>query len=380
MSRTEELLETLIAFESLPRQSNLALMGWVRGLLAEAGAEIVEIPYRDGQVNLWARIGPALPGGIMLSGHVDVVPVEGQAWTRPPFRLTREGERLFGRGTTDMKGFVAAMLAAAERAGRAGAMSAPLHLAISCDEEIGCLGVRPMIDHLHEAAPAPALVIVGEPTSLEVVTGHKAKMSLRAVCHGREGHSALAPHALNALHLAADLVGAVRALQEELAAGGPRDPAYDVPFSTLHVGVLKGGTALNIVPQTAEMEIEIRALPEDRTEPLLARLRDAAAAIVAATADPDAAIEIIETGSYPGLDMATDRPGVHLALDLARKNATGKVAYGTEAGLFAEGLGCDVVVCGPGDMAQGHKPDEFVTRAQLAACDALLDRVIARLA
>lgn len=346
--------------------------------MRKAGARTRRVAYQDGRANLLASVGPEAPGGVMLSGHTDVVPVEGQAWTRPPFALTREDGKLYGRGTADMKGFVACAMAAAERAsGRT--LAAPLHLALSCDEEVGCLGVRPLVDALRDAPERPGFVIVGEPTGMAVATGHKGKTALTARCRGREGHSALAPFAMNALHLAADFTQAARLRQAELVETGLRDDAYDVPYTTLHVGRIAGGVALNIVPNAAEVGFEIRALAQEDVGALIALLRADAAGIVAATGDDDAAIEIVEDWGYPGLDTPADAEIVAYVKALTGANGTIKVAFGTEGGLFAERLGLPVVVCGPGSMAQGHKPDEFVTEAQMARCDAMLDALIARL-
>ena len=378
MSRSVEILAELVGFETVSRTPNMALMERAQTLLEAAGARTRMVPFREGRANLWATVGPEGPGGTMLSGHTDVVPVEGQPWTKPPFRLTAEGGRLYGRGTCDMKGFVACAMAAAERAARR-ELRTPLHLALSCDEEVGCLGVRPLIDMIEEAPQRPGFVIVGEPTGLAVATGHKGKTALRARFSGREGHSALAPLALNALHLAAEFVQAVRAAQAEIAEGGARDGDYDVPYTTLHVGTLSGGSALNIVPNRAEAAFEIRALAEDDPQAILARLRAEAEAIAARAEDADAAIEIETEFAYPGLATPTDAEVVSFVKRLTGANATIKVAYGTEGGLFAERLGLPVVVCGPGSMAQGHKADEFVTEEQIARCDAMLDALIDRL-
>jgi acetylornithine deacetylase len=373
------ILERLIAFDTVSARPNIALMHWLRDLLAEAGIGAVLIPDASGaKANLYATVGPQERPGVMLSGHTDVVPVEGQAWTRPPFQLTEEAGRLYGRGTADMKGFVASATAAALRAAQR-PLATPLHLAFSHDEEVGCIGVRSLIDLLAAAPVRPGFAIVGEPTAMAVATGHKGKRGLRATCQGREGHSALAPMALNALHLATDLVQAIRAEQARIAAGGARDGDYDVPYTTLHVARIRGGDALNIVPNRASVDFEIRHLAEDDPEEILGRIHHAAQAIVAAAEDDDAAIEIEQVLSYPGLGTPPDAGVVAFVKALTGANATIKVAFGTEGGLFTERLGIPVVVCGPGSMAQGHKPDEFVTREQLARCDAMLDALIDRL-
>lgn len=375
--RSIDILERLIAFPTVSRDSNRALIDFARGLLAERGIDCRLVPDESGaKANLYATIGPQDRPGVMLSGHTDVVPVEGQDWTVPPFEMTARDGRLYGRGAADMKGFVACALAAARRAE---GLATPLHLALSHDEEIGCIGVRRLIDTLEDAPVRPALAIVGEPTSMGVATGHKGKTALRAVCRGREGHTAMAPLALNALHLACDFTGAVRATQARLAEGGARDGDYDVPFTTLHVSRIDGGVAANIVPNRAEVAFEIRTIAADDPAALVEGLEAEAAHIAAGTGDGDAGIAIEVTNSYPGLDTAPDARSVALVRELTGANATFKVPFGTEGGLFAERLGIDVVVCGPGSMAQGHKPDEFVTVEQMERCDAMLDALLARL-
>lgn len=377
--RTIEILERLIAFPTVSRDPNAALIDYAREALAAVGAEITVIPDESGgKANLFATIGPTDRPGVMLSGHTDVVPVDGQNWTVDPFALSERDGRLYGRGAADMKGFCAAALAAAERAA-ARDLTTPLHVALSYDEEVGCLGVRSLIDMLAAAPHRPAFAIVGEPTAMAVATGHKGKRGLRAVCAGREGHSALAPLALNAIHLAADFIGELRAAQAEIEANGRRDGDYDVPYTTLHVGKIGGGVALNIVPNRCELEFEVRNLAEDDPDAILADLAARAERIVAATGEAEAAIRFEPFMEYPGLGTAPDAAVVDFVKSLTGANGAIKVAFGTEGGLFAERLGTPTVVCGPGSMAQGHKPDEFVTREQLAACDAMMDALIGRL-
>ena len=377
--RSIEILERLIAFPTVSRDSNLALIDYARELLSAVGVDSVLTHDETGaKANLYATIGPQDRSGVMLSGHTDVVPVDGQDWTRPAFELTEANGLLYGRGTADMKGFVACALAAAEAASRRDLIT-PLHIALSYDEEIGCVGVHRMIDMLEGAPVRPAIAIVGEPTNLAVATGHKGKAGFRAACKGREGHSALAPLALNAVHLAVDFVNAVRAKQAELADAGKRDDEYDVPYTTLHVGRIEGGVALNIVPNRCDVLWEIRNLAEDDAGAIEAEIRAAADAIVAATGDPDAAIEIERYMGYPGLATPPDADVVAFVRALSGSNGQIKVAFGTEGGLFAERLGVQTVVCGPGSMAQGHKPDEFVAREQIERCDAMMAKLLDRL-
>ncbi|MDU8929909.1 acetylornithine deacetylase [Alisedimentitalea sp. MJ-SS2] len=377
MTRTLEILDRLIAFDTVSRNSNLELAGYAADILERHGFAVTRIPSADGgKTGLYAEIGPT-GDGIMLSAHTDVVPVDGQDWTRDPFRLTREGDRLFGRGTTDMKGYLASILSLAERAARAD-LREPLKMVLSYDEEIGCVGIQEMLDRVAPLIGQPRACFVGEPTEMQVAVGHKGKAALRATCFGQSGHSALAPNFVNALHLATDFVTELRGLQRRFAEQGHRDPAYSVPYTTLHVGLLTGGTALNIVPDRAEITFEYRHLAADPAADIL-RAIHAAAERVSETYRRDwngARIEIEQYNAYPGLDVPDSDCVIGLAQKLARTNDTTKVAFGTEAGFFSE-LGIPTVVCGPGSMeGQGHKPDEYLTLSQLRACDEMMDRIL----
>ena len=376
---TPDILAPLVAEPTISRRSNLTLLDHVEGLLRPAGARIERFAHPDGsRANLWASIGPEGPGGVVLSGHTDVVPVEGQAWSSDPFMLREHDGRLYGRGTADMKGFVAASLRAALIAATR-PLKRPLHLAFSYDEEIGCIGVRGMIEALAARTERPALCIVGEPTEMRIATGHKGKRALRACCHGQEGHSALAPNALNALHLGAAFIQALQARQTHLADHGPRDPDYDIPYSTIHAGRMRGGTALNIVPNRCEIDFEIRNIAQDDPADILAGIAADAEAIAAPYRSrfPMACIEIEEVSGYPGLATHSEAPAALLLARILDDETTLKVAFGTEGGLFDQTLGLSTAICGPGSMEQGHKPDEFVSRAQLERCDAMLGRLIA---
>jgi acetylornithine deacetylase len=375
-----DILSRLLAFDTVSSNPNMDLMLYVQGLLAEAGVSAQIIPNAEGtKANLFASVGPE-GAGVMLSGHTDVVPVTGQDWTRSPFAMTVFDGRVYGRGAADMKGFVAcaiaAMLDAAHRP-----LQTPLHLALSYDEEIGCMGVRSLIDMLAAAPFRPAMCIVGEPTGMQVATGHKGKVALRATCVGREGHSALAPMALNALHLAADFIVALRGIQADVAASGVQDGDYDVPYATLHAGKMQGGVQVNIVPNAATVDWEIRAPAGEDVAGLIRRVEGAAEAIVAPLRAefPEAAIRVERLWDYPGLGTASDAGVVNFVKSLTGANGTIKVAFGTEGGLFSERLGIPTVICGPGSMAQGHKPDEWVSVEQLGRCEAMLGELLTRL-
>lgn len=379
--QTADILSDLIAFPTVSADPNRALIDYCAEHLRNCGAVVEVIPDATGsKANLYATIGPQDRPGVLLSGHTDVVPVEGQAWTVPPFAMTQADGKLFGRGAADMKGFVASVLRTASQAGKAD-LATPLHIALSYDEEIGCVGVRSMIDMLAAAPFRPRFCIVGEPTLMAVATGHKGKTGLKATLIGREGHSALAPMALNAIHLAADMIGAIRTIQARIVASYPRDPDYDVPYTTLHVGRINGGVALNIVPNHCTFAFEIRNLAQDDPQALLQELALAAEEILAPVRPdfPEAAIKIEVTNTYPPLDTARDAEVVSFVKSLTGANGTNKVAFGTEGGLFDQRLGVPTVICGPGSMAQGHKPDEFISLDQLAQCDTMLGALLDRL-
>jgi acetylornithine deacetylase len=295
--------------------------------------------------------------------------------------MTERDGKLYGRGAADMKGFVACALAAVLKASTI-TLKTPLHLALSYDEEVGCIGVRSLIETLQTAPHRPVLCIVGEPTSMQVATGHKGKLAARAICRGKESHSALAPLALNAIHLGCDFVSAIRAEQERLAREAERDTDYDIPYTTLHVGKMNAGIALNVVPNRCDIEFEIRNVAADDADRILDRLRSVTEGIVfeASKIAPEAAIEIEVINTYPGLDTPTSSQAVAFVKSLTGANGTVKVAFGTEGGLFSRDLGTPTVVCGPGSMMQGHKPDEFVSVEQMRRCDDMLTKLLERLA
>jgi len=383
---TLSFLRDLIAFPTVSRNPNRALIEYCADYLRSIGA-VVEIIAADSgdKANLYATIGPDMVPGVMLSGHTDVVPVDGQLWTKPPFEAVIESGRVYGRGTADMKSFVAAALSCAGNAAQRNLqtpLQTPLHLALSHDEEIGCVGVRSLIEMLAAAPVKPAMCIVGEPTAMAIAIGHKGKTAIEAACVGSAAHSALAPQAVNAIHLACDLIAQIRHLQDDIVTDGARDSAYDIPYTTLHAGLITSGVALNIVPDHAVVTFEIRNLAADDPEAILRRLRRAIAPVIAVArkraAEADIVFKVIN--SYPGLETSLDEAVVAMVAELTGRDERIKVAFGTEGGLFSQRLGIPAVVCGPGSMEQGHKADEFVTLAQLDSCDAMLASLVDRLA
>jgi acetylornithine deacetylase len=376
-----QILDRLIGFPTVSRDSNLALIEYVRDFLATRGIESKLYLDADGRkANLYACIGPAERGGVLLSGHTDVVPVDGQQWASNPFRLQERAGLLYARGAADMKGFLACALRAADRA-RSRPLWLPLQLAFSYDEEVGCLGVRSMIDDMAGWTHRPRFCIVGEPTLLRTAVGHKGKTALKATCHGRAAHSAAPARGVNAIHMASDLIDRIRRRQQAIESSGARDPAYEVPYTTLHVGVIHGGNALNIVPARCELEFEIRNLPTDDPAALVTAIRADAAAVAASMhGDADTRIDLELMHEYPGLETPADAEVIKLATALTSNHERIKVGFGSEGGLFSGRLQIPTVVCGPGSIDQAHKPDEFVAIDQLQRCDAMMDALLDRLA
>jgi acetylornithine deacetylase len=380
--RIIEILSKLVAFDTTSSRSNLPLVEWVESHLRPLGFSLHRIPDATGlKANLWASIGPADVPGYILSGHTDVVPTVGQAWTADPYRLRREAGRLYGRGTCDMKGFLAVCLAAAEDLAGGGGLARPIHLAFSYDEEVGCVGARGIVEQLRAFPVKPEACFVGEPTGMGVVIGHKGKRSVRVKVRGLTCHSSLAPQGVNAVEYGARLVAEIARVAEDLEREGGRDPLYDVPHSTGHVGVLRGGTALNIVPDECEILFEFRVIGRDDPDALVEGIRRYAAEALEPrmrAVDPGAGIDLDVYAGFPGLDTAPDAPVVTFAKTLAGRNDHAKVAYGTEAGLFHEIAGIPTVIVGPGSIAQAHKADEWIAVEQLESCGRFVERLVER--
>lgn len=378
-TRSLAILKQLIAFPSVSLTPNMDLIIYVQALLKEAGISATIVKDESGtRANLYASTGPDNVPGVMLSGHTDVVPVEGQAWTVDPFIATERNGLVYGRGTADMKGFVAcainAMLDAVQRP-----LLRPLQLALSFDEEIGCVGVRRLLAVLAQSRLSPQLCIVGEPTMMHIATGHKGKSAYHAVCCGQEGHSAMAPLFQNAIHVASEFICGMRETQRMIAKDGLQDQDYDIPYSTIHVGKINGGKALNIVPNHCTLDFEIRTVSGEDPDTILGTVIDNVQRMGkditghGTTALPD----ITKVNAYPGLST---HPASDAVLFLERllppDTSKLKVAFGTEGGLFQAHLGTPVVVCGPGSIDVAHKPDEYIAISQLAACDAFLANLV----
>jgi acetylornithine deacetylase len=370
------LLADLVGFATVAGTSNEALVAYAAERLEGAGATVTTSPATrpDGH-NLHAVLGPADVPGVILSAHTDVVAVEGQAWSRDPFVLHAEGGRLYGRGTADMKGFIAAALAVTGGV-RAGALHRPLHVVLSCDEELGCVGIRPLLPQLARTIPPPQVCVVGEPTRLRVADRHKGKLALRVTVRGRACHSSHAPEGVNAVEYAARLI-----VKLGEVAGSERDDRFGVPHATVSTGPIRGGVSLNIVPDDCVFEVEIRLLPGQDAEGVQERVTAAAGRLTWEMREraPEAGIAVERTNSYPGLAGGANAQAAGEVAALAGAGDGLAVDFGTEAGLLQQALNGPVVVCGPGDMAQGHRPDEYLEESQLDGAVAFLGRLAATL-
>jgi acetylornithine deacetylase len=377
VDETLNCLSRLVAFPTISRDSNLPLIEYVQNYLNRLNLPVRLFHNEERtKASLYCGIGPPDADGIILSGHTDVVSTEGQHWSSDPFCLQRRGERLFGRGTADMKGFVASVLAIAGEAA-ARPLRRPLHIALSYDEEIGCVGVRPMLAQLATIIRKPALAIVGEPTQMRTAVAHKGKVSARIHCSGHACHSSHAADGLNAIYLATDMTNFLREFQTELI-NADSDTSFATPYTTLHIGKVHGGTALNIVPATCTLDFEIRYIPADDPLVILERLTGRARAISQAWYKkfPQSGIRIEVLNAYPGLQTPPQQAIVRLAGEFGRGFSPNKLDFGTEGGLFHCALGVPVVICGPGDMDDAHKGDEFVALDQLVQCHHMLRQIL----
>jgi acetylornithine deacetylase len=359
-------LERLIAFDTTSRDSNLALIGYVEAFLGERGIASRRVANTEGtKANLYATIGPAVAGGVVLSGHTDVVPVDGQNWASDPFTLTRRGARLYGRGTCDMKGFLALALAIVPAVARGTAR--PVHLAFSYDEEVGCLGAPSMIRELVADLPPPVAVIVGEPTGMEVVSGHKGISTWRVTVHGHEAHSSLTHLGVSANMVAVRLMNRLAALADNLEHHADPASRFHPPHATLTIGQIQGGTAVNILARECVFLFDLRAPPGQDPDEIIAPFLSVCAAEDAALKlrYPDAGVSVVRRSSTPSFAPEPDGAAELLARRLAGDNGPPRVvAYAAEAGQF-QGAGFSTIICGPGSIEQAHQPDEYLELAQL---------------
>ncbi|MBO1360524.1 acetylornithine deacetylase [Acetobacter sacchari] len=372
---TVALLERLVAFPTICRHDNLELIDWLAATLTEAGARVEIVPGDEpGRAGLIASVGPDRPDGLVLSAHSDVVPVEGQSWTTDPFGLTERDGKLFGRGSSDMKGFLACAVTAIRDAAARPSLARPLHLAVSYDEEIGCVGVHSLLRRLQEREFAAAGCVVGEPTGLRIAVAHKGKVAARITCHGQAAHSANPALGRNAILMASRMISEIEAIQADMIANGRQDAMFETPHNTAQVGLISGGVALNIVPDLCTVDFEMRLLPAEASDVWIERLQRHAERVQCEFPGGRIGIEVIN--AYPGLKAEAGSATGALVLAAAGRNDVVTVGFGTEAGLFQEKLGLDTIICGPGSIDRAHKADEYVTRGELAGCERFLSKLV----
>ena len=373
-----DLVRDLIAFDTTSRDSNLALIDYAQALLEKAGGRCRRSYDSTGEkANLFATFGPDGDGGYVLSGHTDVVPVDGQDWSSDPFKPEVRDGKLYGRGACDMKGFIGTALALVPEIAKA-KLRQPVHFALSYDEEVGCVGVKSLLDDLKAQNLKPALAIIGEPTLMSIVGAHKGGAKLVTRCCGREHHSSGPEKGANAVMMAGEFVSLLDSVWDELRADA--DPRFDPPHSTIQATVIHGGTAVNILAREADVTWEYRCLPDRDPDKIIARVKQRADAEVLPKyrrRAPEAKFDTVLHAQYPGLVMDEDSPAVRLARELTGANRVEAVAYGTEAGHF-QSYGIAAVICGPGSIDQAHRPDEFCALSELEACEAFLRKVIAK--
>ncbi len=374
---TTDLLGKLIAFDTTSRNSNMELIHFVRDYLAGYDIKASLVKNEDGsKANLFATIGPNVPGGVVLSGHTDVVPVDGQQWATEPFTMTEQGGKLYGRGTADMKGFIACALAAVPLFVAAD-LKKPVHLAFSYDEEVGCLGIQAMLPDLKKHIAPPRLVVVGEPTMMTVANAHKGQYVSKTIIIGKEAHSSRPEEGVNAVEVAAELIRYIGTLRDKARDNGVRDEAFDPPYTSFNIGPIKGGSAFNIIPNGCEFDWEFRSVPGDDPAKILGHYQQHLDHVVnprLKALDPACKVENSVWAYLPPLIAEPGCDAETLALALAAKNDTCVLAFGTEGGHFGS-IDFPAVVCGPGDIGNAHKPDEFVEISQLDACDTFMKRL-----
>ena len=376
-----QILEKLISFDTVSSNSNLEIISYCEKILKDAGAEITLIKNtEETKANLFATIGPVDQPGIILSGHTDVVPVTNQKWKTNPFKLTEIDNKLYGRGTADMKSFVACALNAASKASSMN-LKTPLHFSFSYDEEIGCVGVRSLIKMLKNSSINPLFCIVGEPTSMQVMSGHKGKVNASVLIKGKEAHSALTTKGLNSIYLATEFIKGIQNIQTNLINNSTHDNDFEVPYTTLQVGKIEGGVAVNIVPSSSSLLFEIRSLHSDDPNLILNDIKNLSEKIVKPHIDkfPNTKIEINVTSQYPALNTMKNSDVISFLNGLTGNNSVEKVSFGTEGGLFSNELNIETAICGPGSMSQGHQADEYIEKVQIDLCDQMLENLLHKL-
>lgn len=375
LDRTKAILADLIAYPSISSDSNVEVIGYMAQRLQDLGADVQLQFTPDGQkANLFGTIGPDKPGGIVLSGHSDVVPVDDQDWAHDPFEMIERDGKLFGRGTCDMKGFIAAALAKAEDFTE-GALTRPVHFSFTYDEETGCIGAQALAEWLQQHDVRPSMAIIGEPTMMQVIEGHKGCCEYTTHFHGRAGHGSMPDLGVNAVEYAVRYVARLMEMGEELKRRAPTNSRFDPPWTTINTGSLMGGKIHNVIPETASVQWEFRPVQDSDFEYVKSESDNYVRSVLLPAmqrVDPAAEIRTEIIGEVAGLEPADINEARDILMELTGSNTSGVVPFGTEAGIFGA-LGMSVAVCGPGSIEQAHKPDEFLAIDQLQKCLQMLD-------
>ncbi len=373
--KIQKILHKLVSFKSISLKENLSIIDYISSHFKLLGVKPQIIKGEKDRVNLYARIGPDNLDGIMFSGHTDVVPVEGQSWNSNPFSLKKVGTKLYGRGTTDMKGFIAVTLSLLPKIQNS-SLKKPIHFMFSYDEEIGCIGIQKAIPFLKNLKIKPTKCIVGEPTKMQVINKHKGKKNFLITFNGIEAHSSLIESGVNSINYAADFINFLNKKQTDLMKKVNKE--FFPPYSSINVGTISGGIALNIIPKNCQVEFEIRNLPSDDTKKLLNEIKNYLFGNLEKKMkklNKKCFINFEITNNFPGLDTDKDEEVINLCLNSNKSNKLGTVSFGTEAGIFDK-LNLQTIVCGPGSIEQAHKPNEYIEIEQLKKCEVFLKNIV----
>ena len=373
--KIQKILHKLVSFKSISLRENLSIIDYISSHFKLLGVKPQIIKGEKDRVNLYARIGPDNLDGIMFSGHTDVVPVEGQNWNSNPFSLKKVGTKLYGRGTTDMKGFIAVTLSLLPKIQNS-SLKKPIHFMFSYDEEIGCIGIQKAIPFLKNLKIKPTKCIVGEPTKMQVINKHKGKKNFLITFNGIEAHSSLIESGVNSINYAADFINFLNKKQTDLMKKVNKE--FFPPYSSINVGPISGGIALNIIPKNCQVEFEIRNLPSDDTKKLLNEIKNYLFGNLEKKMkklNKKCFINFEITNNFPGLDTDKDEEVINLCLNSNKSNKLGTVSFGTEAGIFDK-LNLQTIVCGPGSIEQAHKPNEYIEIEQLKKCEVFLKNIV----
>ncbi len=369
------LLSKLISFKTISMTSNKELMLFIKDYLSKSSIKCELLEGSKGQFNLYSRIGPNKEGGILLSGHTDVVPTEGQNWNSDPFKLIKKKNKFYGRGTCDMKSFIAVSLDLVSKINISN-LKKPIHLIFSYDEEIGCVGIQKIVPFIKKLKPKPMYCIVGEPTGMKVVNEHKGKKNFLVQFNGVEAHSSLVNNGVNSINFCSEFVEFLKNLQKSISISS-KNSKYNPPYSTINVGLIRGGIALNIIPKHCEIEFEIRDTPEINSEEILKKIKSFLKSLEKKMKKINNKCFIVfkNTNDFPPLKTDEKKKIIQMALQKLKSNSISSVSFGTEAGVFNK-LGVETIVCGPGNIEQAHKPNEYIEESQIIKCQSFLKNII----